>query len=58
MACGGCQGRADALRRMQDAARKRDAARVVKMGAYVLKSGVRDLGRVSRAALFRTSRKT
>lgn len=58
MACGGCQNRAEALRRMQDAARKRDVAKVAKMGAYVVKSGARDLGRVvSRASIFRTMRR-
>lgn len=58
MACGGCQNRQEALRRMHDAAKKRDVAKVAKMGAYVFKSGARDLSRVvSRAALFRTSRR-
>jgi hypothetical protein len=58
MACGGCQNRQEALKRMQQAARDRDIARVAKMGAYVVKSGARDLGRVvSRASLFRTSRR-
>lgn len=58
MACSGCQNRADALRKMQEAAKRRDAAQVVRMGSYVVRSGIRDMKRViSHASVFRTSRK-
>ena len=48
MACGGCKNRQEALNRMMEAAKQRDLQRAGRMGAYVIKSGARDLQAVAR----------
>lgn len=57
MACGGCKNRQEALHRMMEAARQKDLQRTAKLGAYVVKSGVRDLRTVARASWDRVARK-
>ena len=57
MACGGCKNRQEALNRMMEAARQRDLQRASRMGAYVVKSGVRDLRQVARASLDKVARR-
>lgn len=57
MACRGCQNRQEALNRMMEAARQRDLQRAGRLGAYVVKSGVRDLRQVARASWEKVSRR-
>jgi hypothetical protein len=57
MACSGCQNRQEALNRMMQAARQKDLQRTARMGAYVVKSGVRDLRQVARASWDRVARR-
>jgi hypothetical protein len=57
MACGGCQNRQEALQRMMAAAQARDLRKAGRMGAYVVKSGVRDLRQVAAASFAKVARR-
>jgi hypothetical protein len=57
MACGGCKNRQEALNRMMEAARQKDLQRVSRMGAYVVKSSVRDLRQVAQASWQKVARR-
>lgn len=57
MACSGCQKRQEALQRMMRAAQDHEMRKAARLGAFVVKTGVRDLRQVARASWDRVARR-